>query len=75
MPGSDASSRLQETATCEVIAMNSYKDPELEYRRTLLKAAAVGDVEAQRKLWTEYRVRLRIDETPTNKEAENDEAS
>lgn len=62
-------------ATCEVIAMSSYKDPELEYRRTLLKAAAVGDVEAQRTLWTEYRVRLRTAKTMPNQEAENGETS
>ncbi len=55
--------------------MSSYKDPELEYRRMLLKAAAVGDVEAQRTLWTEYRVRLRTDETRANQQAENGETS
>jgi hypothetical protein len=60
-------------ATCEVIAMSAYKDPELEYRRTLLKAAAVGDEEAQRTLWTEYRVRLRTAETRPNQEAESGE--
>lgn len=55
--------------------MSSYKDPELEYRRTLLKAAAVGDEEARRTLWTEYRVRLRTAETMPNQEAKNGETS
>jgi len=38
--------------------MNSLQNEEMEYRRSLFKAAAKGDVRAQQELESEYHVRV-----------------
>lgn len=46
---------------------NSMWNEEMEYRRSLFKAAAKGDVRAQEELEREYHARVRHEKNPRHK--------
>jgi len=54
--------------------LNSMWEKEMEYRRSLLKAAANGDLRAQDELEREYHVRVRHENNPRHKNSPHDSA-
>jgi hypothetical protein len=49
------------------VQLNSMWEEEMEYRRSLFKAAANGDLRAQEELEREYHVRVRHKNNPRHK--------